>query len=116
MDVPTEVQTAVNPFGDCGVYHNVLARIPGTANTKAFAMEAHYDSVPYGPGADDDCGGAGVTLELARILKQGPPLKNDIIMCFSDSEEINVGDARAFAGSFSAPLSGEALPAEYGRG
>jgi len=75
MDVPTEVQTAVNPFGDCGVYHNVLARIPGTANTKALAMEAHYDSVPYGPGADDDCGGVGVTLELARILKQGPPLK-----------------------------------------
>jgi len=80
------------------------------------AMEAHYDSVPYGPGAADDCRGVGVTLELARILKQGPPLKNDIIMCFSDSEEINAGDARAFAGSFSVPLSGAALPAEYGRG
>jgi hypothetical protein len=27
----------------------VLARIPGAANTKAFAMEAYYDSVSYGP-------------------------------------------------------------------
>ncbi len=96
LGVYNEVQTALNPFGDCGVYHNVLARIPGTANTKAFAMEAHYDSVPYGPGAVDDCGGVGVMLEVARILKEGPPLQNDVIFCFSDAEEINAGGARAF--------------------
>jgi len=43
MDVLTEVQTAVNPFGDCGVYHNVLARIPCTANTKALARSSRAE-------------------------------------------------------------------------
>jgi hypothetical protein len=94
--VPSEIQTGVNPGGGTGVYHNVLARIPGTANTKAFAMAAHYDSVPYGPGATDDCGGVGVMLELARMLHDGPPLKNDIIMCFTDAEEFSGGGARSF--------------------
>ena len=96
MDVPMEEQTAVNTNGGIGVYHNVLARIPGTANTKAFALAAHYDSVPYGPGATDDCGGVGAMLELARILKAGPPLRNDIIMCFTDAEEFTGGGANAF--------------------
>ena len=96
MDVPAEIQTAVNTNGGIGVYHNVLARIPGTANTKAFAMAAHYDSVPYGPGATDDCGGVGAMLEVARALKAGPPLKNDIILCFTDAEEYSGGGANSF--------------------
>ena len=95
MGVQAEVQTAVNLSG-VGVYHNVVARIPGTANTKAFAMATHHDSVPYGPGAVDDCGGLGVMLELARAVKEGPPLKNDIIFCFTDAEEFSGGGAHAF--------------------
>lgn len=74
----------------------VLARIPGTAPTKAFAMDAHFDSVPYGPGATDDLSGIGAMLETARALKAGPPLKNDIIFVFADEEEFNMGGARAF--------------------
>ncbi len=97
MGVAAEEQTAVN-LGGVGVYHNVLARIPGTANTKAFALATHHDSVPYGPGALDDCGGLGVMLELARAVKGGPPLKNDIIFCFTDAEEFSGGGARAFTG------------------
>jgi len=96
MGVPSEIQKAVNLGRGAGVYHNVLARIPGSANTKAFALAAHYDSVPYGPGAVDDCGGVGAMLELARILKAGPQLKNDIILCFTDAEEFSGGGARAF--------------------
>lgn len=95
MGVAAEVQTAVNLSG-VGVYHNVLARIPGLANTKAFALATHYDSVPYGPGAVDDCGGLGVMVELARAVKEGPPLKNDVIFCFTDAEEFSGGGAHAF--------------------
>ena len=97
LGIAAQVQESVNADGMIGVYHNVLARIPGTANAKAFAMEAHYDSVPYGPGATDDCGGVGAMLETARAIKALPPLKNDVILVFSDSEEINAGGARAFA-------------------
>ncbi len=95
LGVTAEIQRAVNQDG-IGVYHNVLGRIPGTANTKAFAMATHYDSVPYGPGAVDDCGGLGVMLELARALKESPPLKNDILFVFTDAEEFSGGGAHTF--------------------
>lgn len=83
--------------GSAGVRNAVLARIPGTAHTKAFAMMAHYDSVPYGPGALDDCGGVIAMLETARALKAGPPLMNDVIFVFTDAEEAGMLGARAFA-------------------
>lgn len=74
----------------------VLGRIRGTAPTKAFAVDAHFDSVPWGPGAADDFSGIAAMLESARALKAGPPLKNDVIFVFADQEEFNMGGAKAF--------------------
>lgn len=65
----------------------ILARIPGTASTGAFAIDAHFDSTPYGPGAADDLSGVAAMLETIRALKAGPPLKNDVMFCFADKEE-----------------------------
>lgn len=65
----------------------ILARIPGAASTGAFAVDAHIDSTPYGPGAADDLSGCAAMLETIRALKAGAPLRNDIIFCFSDGEE-----------------------------
>ena len=75
---------------------NVLARIPGTANTKAVALEAHYDSVAYGPGAADDGAGVSAMLETARALKAGPLLMNDVILVFTDAEEGGLLGAKVF--------------------
>ncbi len=74
----------------------VLGRIRGTDPTKAFAVDAHFDSVPWGPGAADDFSGIAAMLEAARALKAGPPLKNDVIFVFADQEEFNMGGAKAF--------------------
>lgn len=74
----------------------VLGRIRGTNPTKAFAMDAHFDSVPWGPGASDDWAGIAAMLETARALKSSPPLRNDIIFVFADQEEFNMGGAKAF--------------------
>ncbi len=74
----------------------VLGRVRGTAPTKAVAVDAHFDSVPYGPGAADDMSGIAAMLEAARALKAGPPLKNDVIFCFADQEEFGGDGARAF--------------------
>ena len=52
---------------------------------------AHYDSVPFGPGAADDGAGVVTLLETARALKAGPPLKNDVIFLFTDGEEAGGG-------------------------
>ncbi len=75
---------------------NVIGRIPGTANTKAFTLMAHYDSVPYGPGASDDGSGMVTMLETARAIKAGAPPKNDVIFLFTDGEESGEVGARAF--------------------
>lgn len=66
---------------------NVIGVIKGTASTRAVALAAHYDSVPYGPGASDDGMGVAAMLEAARTIKAGPPLKNDLLLVFTDGEE-----------------------------
>ncbi|HNR29702.1 MAG TPA: M20/M25/M40 family metallo-hydrolase [Candidatus Hydrogenedentes bacterium] len=80
-----------------GQRNMILGRIPGTANTKAFALMAHYDSVPYGPGAADDGAGVSAMLEVARALKASPPLQNDVILVFTDGEEDGLLGAHLFA-------------------
>lgn len=75
---------------------NVVARLAGTANSKAIILVAHYDSVDAGPGAGDDGFGTVTLLETLRALKAGPPLKNDVILLFTDGEERGLFGARAF--------------------
>lgn len=75
---------------------NIIGRIPGTANSKAFTLMAHYDSVRYGPGAADDGAGLVAMLETARALKAGPPLANDVLFVFTDGEEDGGEGAHSF--------------------
>ncbi len=83
------------PYRGGNVY-NVLGRLPGTANSRALMLTAHYDSVSTGPGASDDGSGVAAILETVRALKSGPPLKNDVIVLFTDAEEVGLLGARAF--------------------
>ena len=97
MGVQAEVDTAtVEDRSKISEVRNVLARIPGTANTKAFALVAHYDSTPYGPGAADAGSGIATMLETARAIQAGPPLMNDVFFVFTDGEERGLIGARAF--------------------
>ena len=76
---------------------NIVARLPGTANTGAIAFNAHYDSVPQSPGAND-CGSCvAAVLETARALRAGPRLRNDVLFVFTDGEESQDIGAHAFA-------------------
>lgn len=79
-----------------GRVQNIAGRLRGTANTKAVALVAHYDSVPTGPGANDDGAAVAALLETARALKAGAPLKNDVILLFTDAEEAGLLGAQAF--------------------
>ncbi|HRC84734.1 MAG TPA: M20/M25/M40 family metallo-hydrolase, partial [Thermoanaerobaculia bacterium] len=79
---------------------NLLARLPGTANSdKALLLVAHYDSVPAGPGASDDGAGVATLLETARALAASPRAVNDVLFLLSDGEEAGLLGARAFAAS-----------------
>ena len=74
----------------------VIARIPGTDNTGAIAFSAHYDSVPYGPGATDDIGGCITMLEAARAFANQPRMRNDLLFIFADAEEVGGYGAKGF--------------------
>jgi hypothetical protein len=76
---------------------NVLARMPGTVPGKALLLSAHYDSVPAGPGAADDGASVAAILETLRALKAGPPLRDDVIVLFTDGEEAGMLGAHLFA-------------------
>lgn len=91
--------TAVNSGGGTAVaatVQNIVARMPGTNNTKAVLLMGHYDSAANSLGAADDGSGVGAMLETIRALKSGAPLQNDTIFLFTDGEEVGLLGAIAF--------------------
>jgi hypothetical protein len=75
---------------------NVIARLKGTATGKALLLVAHYDSTLNSFGASDNGSAVASLLETLRALKAGPPLKNDVIFLFTDSEEHGQLGAKKF--------------------
>jgi len=83
-----------------GLVNNIVATFRGTSNSRATLLAAHYDSVPEGPGAADDGAGIVTLLEVIRALRAGPPMKNDLIVLFTDGEEARgLLGAQAFTAS-----------------
>ncbi|WP_433510399.1 M20/M25/M40 family metallo-hydrolase [Nonomuraea sp. CA-143628] len=100
-----EVQEAVgvSPMderGDpvtAGRVFNIVTVIPGTAPTGRVFVTAHYDSVPEGPGANDDGAGTAAAIETARALvADGARLRNDIVFLITDAEEAGLLGSEAF--------------------
>lgn len=52
-------------------------------------ISAHFDSVPFAPGASDNASGTAVALELARVLKSYPADK-ELRFAFVGAEEIGL--------------------------
>ena len=77
----------VVPDSDRATMVNILARLPGTRPTKAVALMGHYDSVPQTPGANDNASAVACLLETVRLIQNGPPLENDVILILTDGEE-----------------------------
>jgi len=92
--------TAVNTFwgypNRAATVENVVAKLPGTANTRAVLLVAHYDAVPQSLGASDDGAAVASLLETLRALKASAPLKNDVIFLATDGEEVGLLGAIAF--------------------
>lgn len=59
------------PFDSRGIrVRNIVSELPGTAaDAGVIVVGAHYDTVPDGPGANDNASGVAALLELARLLK-----------------------------------------------
>jgi hypothetical protein len=95
-----QTTTVVNRDADsillAGTTQDVVARLPGTSNTKALLLAAHYDSKAQSFGASDDGAGVAAMLETLRALKSGAPLRNDVIFLFTDCEEEGLLGSNAF--------------------
>lgn len=100
LGLETQVQEAysLTDWGTITKPKNILARIKGSGNSKALMLLAHYDSNPHSsPGASDAGSGVVTILEgLRAYLHAGKTPKNDIIILFSDAEELGLNGADIF--------------------
>lgn len=80
---------------------NIIAKIEGSENGKSLLVFSHYDSaLPSSMGASDAGSGVVTILESVRAyLAGGKQPKNDIIILFTDAEEIGLDGAKLFVRS-----------------
>jgi len=102
LGLETEIQksTVLSKSNNLVETQNIIARIKGSDSSKALLLLTHYDSAPHSKsyGASDDANGLAVILEGVRtFLHNNSPNKNDIIIVFSDAEELGLNGAYAFA-------------------
>jgi hypothetical protein len=109
---PVELVSAIDNHVAARVY-DIIARLPGSGAPagaagaagagpgpgRSIVLAAHYDSVATAQGAADDGTGVATLLEVARALRAGAPLKNDVVFLFTDAEERGMMGAQAFVHS-----------------
>ncbi len=94
---------------------NVLARLPGTTRPdETIMVSAHWDAYGLGepdadgrrvrPGANDDALGTAGVIELARVLRAGPPLARSVVFAAWTAEESGLLGSEAYAAEPIYPL------------
>ncbi|HEX8563844.1 MAG TPA: M28 family peptidase [Flavobacterium sp.] len=99
LETQRQTGTTLSDWGNLVKSTNIIARIKGTAPSKALVLLSHYDSAPHSAshGAADDASGVAVILESVRaFLHNRTPNKNDIIILFTDAEELGLNGAALF--------------------
>lgn len=69
-------------------------------NPEIVYVTAHYDSVPYAPGANDNASGTSMLLELAKILKSYP-IDKEIRFIACGAEEIGLDGSTYYVSQLS---------------
>jgi len=76
---------------------NVIGTRRGVDSSKpALLLMAHHDTVWDSPGASDDTIGVASILEIVRAINSGPQVERDLIVLFTDAEEIGLVGAEHF--------------------
>lgn len=99
LQVSIQKTNIVNQHSTFTQVENILAKIEGTdQNAKSIVLMSHYDSAAYTSlGAGDAGSGVAVILEGIRsYMRKNIKPKNDIIILFTDAEEIGLLGAKAF--------------------
>lgn len=78
---------------------NLIGVLPGKDRGQpAVMLMAHYDTVVGSPGAADDSAGVAAILEVVRAVRARGPAERDLVVLFTDAEELNLDGARIFFG------------------
>lgn len=96
--VQTQEAFSLTKEGEMTRPQNIIARIEGTGEGNALLLLSHYDSATHSSyGASDAASGVASILEAVRAyLAEGRQPKNDIILLFSDGEELGLNGAQIF--------------------
>lgn len=96
--VQTQQGSSLSKFGVITAPENILARMEGTGDGKALLLMSHYDSAVHSsPGASDAASGVASILEGIRaFIASGEAPLNDIIILFTDAEELGLNGAALF--------------------
>lgn len=98
LEVQTQEGYNLNKNGVLAKPQNILSRIEGTGNGEALVLMTHYDSAMHSSyGASDAGSGVATILEGIRaFLEKNTTHKNDIILLFTDAEELGLNGAGLF--------------------
>ncbi|MEE9350505.1 MAG: M20/M25/M40 family metallo-hydrolase [Flavobacteriaceae bacterium] len=95
----TQDQIAINEKWRAGTKaQNIMSRIKGTEEGNALVLLTHYDSAVHSSFGASDAGSGVVTIleGIRAYLAAGKRPKNDIIILFTDAEEVGLLGAVAF--------------------
>ncbi|MCP4771248.1 MAG: M20/M25/M40 family metallo-hydrolase [Planctomycetes bacterium] len=88
---------------------NLIAEKRGTKYpNKIVEIGAHYDTVPFSPGADDNASGVAGVLEAARVLRD-LPTERTIRFCFFGLEEMGLIGSQSHVAGFAKTPEREVL-------
>ncbi|OQD43998.1 peptidase M28 [Croceivirga radicis] len=99
LEVTIQEGKTIGDWGNLSNAVNIISKIPGTnPNGKALLLLSHYDSNPHSSyGASDAGSGVATILEGVRaFLENKKEPKNDIIIVFTDAEELGLNGANLF--------------------
>ncbi|UOB16086.1 M20/M25/M40 family metallo-hydrolase [Abyssalbus ytuae] len=100
LGLETQIQEGytAGDWGNLSKAINIIAKIKGSRSGKSLLLLSHYDSSPYSsPGASDAGSGIATILEGVRaFLATGKKPANDVIIVFSDAEELGLNGAELF--------------------
>ena len=98
LETTTQIGYTAGDWANYSKASNILARIKGSENGKALLLLSHYDSAVHSSyGASDAASGVATVLEGIRaFLANNTIPKNDIIILFTDAEELGLNGADLF--------------------
>ncbi|MBC7641655.1 MAG: M20/M25/M40 family metallo-hydrolase, partial [Flavobacterium sp.] len=99
LETNFEEDFTLTEWGNLTKSKNIIAKIKGSDSSKTLLLLSHYDSAPHSlsNGASDDASGVATILESIRAFKSSNQKhKNDIIILFTDAEELGLNGAALF--------------------